>query len=68
MPRFGNQNGAYLGENFVVIGSFFNEIYSQIINKYLNNNNHNIIVDLGGGYGKLAYYCLKNLKKYIYRF
>ncbi len=66
MPRFGNQNGAYLGENFVVIGSFFNEIYSQIINKYLDDNNHNIIVDLGGGYGKLAYYCLKNLKKYTF--
>ena len=36
MPRFGNQNGAYIEGNFVVIGSFFNEIYSQIINKYMN--------------------------------
>ena len=66
MPRFGNQNGAYIEGNFVVIGSFFNEIYSQIINKYIKNDKHNIIIDLGGGYGKFAYYCLRNLKKYTF--
>jgi len=66
MPRFGNQNGAYIEDNFVVIGSFFNEIYSQIINKYITKDKHNILIDLGGGYGKLAYYCLRNLKKYTF--
>ena len=66
MPRFGNQNGALIDNNFVVLGSFFNEIYSKIINKYLDKNNHNVIADLGGGYGKLAYYCLKDLKKYTF--
>ena len=66
MPRFGNQNGALIDNNFVVLGSFFNEIYSKIINKYLDKHNHNVIADLGGGYGKLAYYCLKDLKKYTF--
>ena len=63
MPKFGNQNGAYINNNFVVIGSFFNEIYSKIIKKYLDNGKHNTIVDLGGGYGKLGYYILKNINK-----
>jgi putative sugar O-methyltransferase len=66
MPRFGNQNGAYIDNNFVVIGSFFNEIYSNIIKKYLNNNKHNIVVDLGGGYGRLGYYILKDLDKFTF--
>ena len=38
MPRFGNQNGALIDKNFVVIGSFFNDIYSKIIAKYLDEN------------------------------
>ena len=66
MPKFGNQNGAYIDNNFVVIGSFFNEIYSQIINKYLEKDKHNVIADLGGGYGRLAYYILKDLKKFTF--
>ena len=59
MPRFGNQNGALLDKNFFVIGSFFNHIYADILGKYLANNKRNFVVDIGGGYGKLAYYLLK---------
>jgi len=63
MPKFGNQNGALIEKNFVVIGSFFNDIYSKIIIKYLDENKNNFIVDLGAGYGKLAYYILSKTKK-----
>jgi len=63
MPNFGNQNGAFIDNNFVVLGSFFNEIYSNIVTKLLNTHEHNTIVDIGGGYGKLGYYVLKNLNK-----
>lgn len=63
MPRFGNQTGAHIDNNFVVLGSFFNEIYSNMIIKLLNTNSHNTVVDIGGGYGKLGYYILKNLNK-----
>ena len=61
MPRYGNLNGAYIEDNFIVTGSFFNEIYSQMVKKYLDNKNHNIVADLGGGYGRLTYYILKDL-------
>jgi len=64
MPRYGNQNGALINGNFVVLGSFFNYIYSDIIKKYLDKKNKNIIADLGAGYGKLAYYILRNEKNY----
>ena len=59
MPRFGNQNGAFLDKNFFVIGSFFNHIYADILSKYLATDKRNFVVDIGGGYGKLAYYLLK---------
>tara|TARA_B100001175_G_scaffold281939_1_gene260663 strand:+ start:1024 stop:2202 length:1179 start_codon:yes stop_codon:yes gene_type:complete len=65
-PRIGNQNGAEVENNFLVYGSFFSSIHADIIDKYLKNDNHNIIADLGGGYGKLAYYVLKNQNKFTY--
>ena len=61
-PRYGNQNGAFIGDSFVVIGSFFNHIYAKILANFLNKNKKNLIIDLGGGYGKLGYYILKNTK------
>ena len=66
MPRHGNQNGAKIDNNFFVIGSFSNHIYAKMIKNYLNNSKRNIILDLGGGYGKLDYYILKDLKNYCF--
>ena len=60
--RYGNQNGAFIGDSFVVIGSFFNHIYAKMIANFLNKDKKNLIIDLGGGYGKLGYYILKNTK------
>ena len=62
LPRYGNQNGAFIGDTFVVIGSFFNHIYAKMITNFLNKDKKNVIIDLGGGYGKLGYYILKNIK------
>ena len=62
-PRYGNQNGAYIKNTFVVMGSFFADIYAKIIKKYLNEINQNIIADLGSGYGYFDYYILKNLNE-----
>ena len=59
MPKFGNQNGATINDNFFVLGSFFNHIYADIIANYFDPKKKEILVDLGGGYGKLAYYVLK---------
>ena len=60
-PKYGNQNGAYIDDTFVNLGSFFDDIYANIIKNFLQNNQKNIIIDLGAGYGKLSYYITKNL-------
>ena len=42
-----------------------NHIYSKNLSHYLKNNKNNII-ELGGGYGKFAYYFLKDAKNFTY--
>lgn len=66
MPRHGNLQGANIEKNFVVPGSFWNEIYGSMLNDIVSNFNSPIICDLGGGYGKLAYYTLKELKNFSF--
>ena len=60
MPKYGNQIGALIENKFVVIGSFSNSIYSDILLNYLDEKN--TLMELGGGYGKFAYYILKKRK------
>ena len=64
LPKYGNQIGALVENNFVVIGSFSNHIYSDILKNYLEENR--TIMELGGGYGKFAYYILKKMKNFTY--
>ena len=67
IPKHGNQIGAVINNKFMVIGSFTNHIYSKILSNYLNlKSEENTILELGGGYGKLAYYLLKNINNYTY--
>lgn len=67
IPKHGNQIGAVINNKFMVIGSFTNHIYSKILSNYLNlKSEKNTILELGGGYGKLAYYLLKNINNYTY--
>ena len=61
-PEFGNQLGAYIDGNFVTIGSFFNQIISKILYEHIKHKSKPIIYDLGGGYGKLGYFLIKNFK------
>ena len=65
-PKFGNQNGAIINKNFVTIGSFFCHIYSDLLNNFIKKKNRPIIADLGAGYGKLAYYILKDRKEFCF--
>lgn len=62
-PEYGNQLGVYLNGNFVTIGSFFNHIISRILFEHLKEKNRPIICDLGGGYGKLGNFIIKDLDK-----
>jgi hypothetical protein len=62
-PVIGNQCGAYIDNQFVGVGSFFNEIYGSILSGLIDDNNSPVIAELGSGYGKLAYFTLRNIKK-----
>lgn len=60
-PTYGNQSGAYIGETFVGVGSFFNEIYGSILSGILDDIERPVVADLGAGYGKLAYFTLRDI-------
>lgn len=65
MPRHGNQIGATINDEFVVIGSFSNDIYAKNLKSYFKEQDSKIL-EIGGGYGKFAYYLLKNVKNFTY--
>ena len=65
-PIHGNQIGAYIDNNFVVIGSFFNEIIASMLNNLTCKLKRPVVSDLGGGYGKLAFYTLKQHKNFCF--
>ena len=44
MPRFGNQIGGLIENNFVVMGSFFNQIYATNLLNYLDNEKNKSFV------------------------
>lgn len=62
MPNYGNPYGIYDGDNFIRTGSEYLHYYSHLINKLLiNKTTRKYIVELGGGYGGLAYFLNKNV-------
>ena len=66
-PKFGNQVGAKIDNNFVTLSSFSNEIISSNLEELLNFNNKKLrVVELGGGYGQFAYHLLKKRKNFLY--
>jgi len=65
-PSYGNQAGAYIDNIFVGPGSFFNEIYGSILYELINDIKHPVVADLGAGYGKLAYFTLRNMDNFTF--
>lgn len=63
MPKYGNLNGVFYKNNFFIYGAPINHIYAEIIKNYFNTGQKNNILEIGAGFGKLAYYYLKNQKK-----
>ena len=61
-PTHGNQVGAYIDGTFVGAGSFFNEIYGSILSELIADKNRSVVADLGAGYGKLAFFTLRNIE------
>ena len=64
-PKYGNQIGAKIDDTFVTIGSFFNHIISKNLSNLIKKARP-VVTELGGGYGRLAYYLLKNKKNFCY--
>jgi len=60
-PTHGNQTGAYIDKTFVGVGSFGNEFYGSILSELLDDVDRPVVADLGAGYGKLAYFTLRDI-------
>lgn len=65
-PRYGNQAGAYIDGVFVGAGSFFNEIYGSLLKNLINEIGHPVIAEIGAGYGKLAFFLLRNCDRFTF--
>lgn len=65
-PTYGNQVGAYIDNIFVGPGSFFNEIYGSLLQELISNIPRPVVADLGAGYGKLAYFTLRNSENFVF--
>lgn len=62
-PLHGNQIGAYIDGHFVGVGSFFNEIYGSLLKGLIGDRERPVVADLGAGYGKLAYFTLREVER-----
>jgi len=65
-PMYGNQAGAYIDGVFVGLGSFFNEIYGALLSGLICNVKHPVVAELGAGYGKLAYFTLRDIDDFTF--
>lgn len=65
-PLIGNPRGYYLNGHFITIGSFFNEYSTLELRQLLSGIDHSVICEIGGGFGKMAYYFLKEMKNCTY--
>lgn len=65
-PRFGNQAGGFIDGTFVGPGSFFNEVYGSLLAGIVADRDRPVVADLGAGYGKLAYFTLRDLERWTF--
>jgi hypothetical protein len=65
-PMVGNQAGAYIDGVFVGPGSFFNEIHGSLLSGFLKGMSRPIVAELGAGYGKFAWFILRDLESFAY--
>ena len=65
-PQHGNQAGAFIEGHFVGLSSFFNDIHGTMLAELLVDSYRPVVSELGGGYGKLAYFILRNFPKFCF--
>ena len=65
-PMVGNQAGAYIDGVFVGAGSFLNEIYGALLSGLFKGMSRPVVAELGAGYGKFAWFILRDLESFAY--
>lgn len=65
-PRHGNQAGAFIQNHFIGLSSFFTDIHGSMLAELLNGRSKPVLAELGGGYGKLAHFILRNFSDFAY--
>jgi putative sugar O-methyltransferase len=65
-PMHGNQSGAFIGDNFVGVGSFSSEIYGSLLAGLVDDIKRPVVAELGAGYGKLGFFTLRDVNDSCY--
>lgn len=65
-PEIGNPYGFYVGNTFLKGGCDYQHYYSTQIRRLLDLQRHNTVAEIGGGYGGMAYYLLRDVEGICY--
>lgn len=65
-PSIGNPFGFEIDGVFVAHGADYKHYYATEISRLVGNNGHGLVVELGGGYGGMAYYLVRDNPKITY--
>lgn len=65
LPRHGNPCGVLVGDVLVTSGAIFSEIYARLL-AGLVPGERPVIGEVGGGFGRLAYYLARHLERFSY--
>jgi len=59
-PPIGNPYGYYVNGAFVRTGSDYLHYYATVIGRLVRGDTRAVVLELGGGYGGLAYYLVRD--------
>jgi putative sugar O-methyltransferase len=65
-PCIGNPYGSYFDGIFIRAGADYLHYYATAIARLIRRNDHRTVVELGGGYGGMAYYLCRDNQKMTY--
>jgi putative sugar O-methyltransferase len=66
-PDVGNPYGYFLDGIFIRAGSDYQHYYSTVINRLISNpNEKQVVAEIGGGYGGMAYFLLRDNSNICY--
>jgi hypothetical protein len=65
-PLLGNPYGHYVNGIFIEASSHYNHYYATKIRLLQQNSSHNKVLELGGGYGNMAYYLMRDSDNLTY--